>query len=330
MREIKDVQEMKTDKAMQDKKRISLERHNRCYHRILSDAIYCKDNTVKFDRFILNKIHKFNSSSSAIIRHPSKENVYVTNTRIVNYRLNEIGDSSISSDVITINKVSILDNDFNELSYHYVYPTKCKNFSGIEDIRLFEFNQEVYYIGCSYQPTEDKVSIVSNKYIIGEDYNPIIIRPSFKTDNQWEKNWVFLKYQGDLHVIYQWNPMYICKIDYEAQKLNIVRETRMPSIFTSFRGSTNGVEYEDKIWFIVHQTLIVHAQKFYLHHFVVFDKEMNLIGFSKPFKFEGKLVEYCIGMVVHKDKFILTYSTLDSTTKMMVILPSVVKHLLHS
>jgi hypothetical protein len=216
------------------------------------------------------------------------------------------------------------------LSCHYVYPIKYEKFSGIEDIRLFEMNQEVYFIGCSYQPTEDKVTIVSNKYNIGEDYVPIVIRPSFKTDNHWEKNWVFLKYQGELHVIYQWNPMYICKIDYETQKLNIVHEKRMPSIFTSFRGSTNGVEYEDKIWFIVHQQVNVHSRKSYLHHFVVFDKEMNLIGYSKPFKFEGKLVEYCVGMVVHNHTFIITYSTLDSTTKMMVMLPSAVNHFVKS
>jgi hypothetical protein len=99
----------------------------------------------------------------------------------------------------------------------------------------------------------------------------------------------------------------------------------MPDIFTSFRGSTNGVEYDDKIWFIVHRQITVYTRKSYLHHFVVFDKEMNLIGFSKPFKFDGILVEYCIGMVVYNHKFIITYSTLDSTTKMMVVLPSFVK-----
>ena len=89
--------------------------HNTRYPRIVHSATYYKDNSVKFDRDILNITQKFNSSSSTIIRHPSKE-LFVTNTRIVNYMLNEIGVSSINSNTITLNKLSILDNDFNELS----------------------------------------------------------------------------------------------------------------------------------------------------------------------------------------------------------------------
>ena len=34
--------------------------------------------------------------------------------------------------------------------------------------------------------------------------------------------------------------------------------------------------------------------------FVVFNKEMDLIGHSKPFKFRNCIVEYCMGMILNK------------------------------
>jgi hypothetical protein len=47
---------------------------------------------------------------------------------------------------------------------------------------------------------------------------------------------------------------------------------------------------------------------------------MNLLGYTEPFKFENKVVEYCIGLALNEDNnFIITYSTLDKTTKLIVL-----------
>ena len=87
--------------------------------------------------------------------------------------------------------------------------------------------------------------------------------------------------------------------------------------------TVDGVEYNNKIWFIVHKQDILKNYKndniiSYVHIFVVFDKNMNLIGFSKQFKFENTIVEYCIGMEVYNDNFIIIYSTCDSSTKLSI------------
>ena len=139
---------------------------------------------------------------------------------------------------------------------------------------------------------------------------------------------MFFSYQDEVHVIYKWDPIYICKIDYDTKQLNLVREINVPKRFQSFRGSTNGIVYDNKIWFIVHKQDSIHMKKSYVHHFVVFDTEMNLLGYSIPFKFEGKLVEYCIGMIVQDHKFIITYSTLDSTSNIVIVSPSYAKSLI--
>ena len=61
-----------------------------------------------------------------------------------------------------------------------------------------------------------------------------------------------------------------------------------------------------------------------------FDKNMNLYGYSDPFTFENCLVEYCIGMIVNKftHNFIITYSTLDKTTNLIVLPNEYIKNML--
>jgi hypothetical protein len=283
---------------------------------------------------IENKKHSFNSSSSSIIKNPYNLDQFIINTRIINYRLDNMGKSTNKGEMcVTINKISVTDSQFNELRSEYLYPVNYDaKYLGIEDIRLFNFKDEIYFIGSLYNPKNNKVEIVSNKYTLGQNYNTIIIKPTFKTEFNWEKNWVFFNNNNELNVIYKWDPIYICKIDYDKKELNLIRSIeKLPSIFSKFRGSTNGIEYNDKIWFIVHQqNTVIDDIKSYLHNFVVFDKNMNLLGYSEAFNFENKLVEFCVGMEFddNSKNFIITYSTLDSTTNLAVFSPDFINSLI--
>jgi len=278
----------------------------------------------------------FNSSSSSIIKHPNDENLFIINTRFTNYILNKIGQNSnsgVKTMCITINRIATMDKSFNTMSFKYLLPRSYSSkYVGIEDIRLFNFNKEIYFIGSLYNPLNNKIEIVSNKYSIGNNYNPLIINPSFKTDYVWEKNWVFFNNNNELNIIYKWYPIYICKIDYTKQTLNLIKTIdNLPCDFKQFRGSTNGIEYDNKIWFIVHQqnNIISGVKNSYEHNFVVFDKNMNLLGYSNIFKFENSIVEFCIGMELSCDNnFIISYSVLDCSSKIVVFSPEYINSLI--
>ena len=297
---------------------------------LINNCLFYKDFSFKIEK-ILNSQNIFNSSSSCIIKTPKLENNYIMNTRIVNYRLDFIGKTNNSDKCITINKVSMLDNLFNEISFKYFFPSELnKKYVGIEDVRLFSFNKKNYFIGSFYNQKNNKIQIVSNTL---ENYdNPIIINPTFETNFNWEKNWVFFNNNNDINIIYKWYPIYICKIDYSNNSLNLIKSIEnLPPIFNKFRGSTNGVLYDDKIWFIVHeQNKIIYEIKSYVNIFVVFNKNMDLLGYSKGFKFESKLIEFCLGFeVTYKNKFVITYSTLDSSTKLAVFSPEYINSLIN-
>jgi hypothetical protein len=295
---------------------------------IVRQTIFHKDMSSSFNQNIKTKSYKFNTSSAAIIQH---HNGYLMNIRIVNYFLNGIGKSTYQKGdtTITYNKIVFLDNQMNITNSKNMI-TKITNnpYLGIEDIRLFFFRNDIYYIGSSFNPFTEKIQIVSSILDFTKDAFDInYITPSFKTSNKWEKNWVFFNNGGELNIIYQWFPVYICKIDYKTKQLHLLnKKSNVPSFFGKLRGSTNGVEYDNKIWFITHFQHLQNPMKKtratkpqYLHCFVVFDKNMDVVGYSAPFNFENYLVEYCIGMTVNSDNndFIISYSTLDCTTKVI-------------
>ena len=289
---------------------------------LINNCIFYKDFSFKFYKTF------FNSSSPCIIKSSNLKNKYIMNTRIVNYKLDSIGKSNNYNKCITINKISILDNFFNEVDFKYFFPKNSSSkYIGVEDIRLLDFNNELYFIGSLYNPENNKVQIVSNKFKNFE--NPTIINPTFETSFNWEKNWVFFNNKNNINIIYKWYPLYICNIDYLNNSLNLIKSIEnLPDVFKNFRGSTNGIIYNEKIWFIVHEQN--KNIKSYLHCFVVFNKNMDLLGYSKEFNFENNLVEFCLGFELsYNNNFIITYSTLDSTTKLAIFLPEYINSLIN-
>lgn len=294
---------------------------------ITKKSLFYKNLSFIFNAKLKSKNYLFNSSSATIINNPHVDNRYILNVRIVNYSLNKNGSNSHNYDkTITLNKIIVLDNFFNPVAEKNL-KTEFNNesYNGVEDVRLFSFNNKIYYIGSAFNINTNNIEIVSDIFDFYNDYqyNLNFIKPTFQTSNSCEKNWVFLKNNNnELNVVYKWNPIYICKIDYETKTLNLVKENNnIPGFFNKIRGSTNGVEYDNKIWFIVHfqKNVNNNSKNAYLHNLVVFDKDMNLLGYSKSFNFENNLVEYCIGMEVNsKNNFVITYSTLDKTTKLAV------------
>ena len=204
-----------------------------------------------------------------------------------------------------------------------------KIYIGIEDIRLFNFNNKIYYIGSCYNKNNGNINIVSNQLDINKNYTENFIQPTFKTNFKWEKNWVFFENNGDLLVIYKWYPISICKIDYEKKELNLLKEIQTPEIFYDFRGSTNGVLYNNKLWFIVHSQVEIKNKKQYFHRFVLLNKDLTVCGYSKLFKFENFIVEFCIGLeITYNNNFLITYSTLDRTSKIAVFTPEYINSLI--
>lgn len=295
------------------------------------------DNTATAN--INNEEVKLYSSSSCMV--PNADNSgYKMNVRYVNYYINDAGGYlHCDKHIITVNKYVELDSEFNptlEKWFHLTFDHR--RYIGIEDVRMFYDveTQNPIFIGTGYHQNH-QIGIVVGDY----DYqsgrlNSTEVKPDFNNASC-EKNWVYVDYKNSTHVIYDWAPLKICKINDTAdggKTLSLVETREMPRIFKRIRGSTCGFKYskpcgenkngsitiqitEDEIWFVTH--IVSYEQpRHYYHVIVVFDANMKLLRYSAPFKFEGDPIEYCLSIVVEDEQVFINYSTWDRTTRLGV------------
>jgi len=272
---------------------------------------------------------KFISSSSCLIKNPGDDG-YLCNIRYVNYSIQPNGTyTGCDKHIISVNKFVEFDKNFNIIKEDWMdvsYDNRL--YIGIEDVKIYYNNDKLLFIGTGYH-TNNKLGIVSGSYdVLSKKLNGNELKQYFN-NTQIEKNWVFVEYKNDLHIIYDWYPLKICKL--ENNILNIIETRNMPKIFSRVRGSTCGFIYnkkigennngnividifETEIWFINHIVSYENPRHYY-HIISIFDSNMNLLRYSAPFKLEGEPIEYCLSVVVEDERVIINYSTWDRTTK---------------
>jgi tetratricopeptide (TPR) repeat protein len=269
-------------------------------------------------------LFSFKSSTCSIIRNPYDEG-YLLNIRYHNYSLKDNGyvielPENYNQEVrptVTQNQLIILNNEFDVVSSHItpLVVKQSKKLIGIEDVRLFycEKEDKILTIGTSTHDIHDvSISQGTFDYPTKSYSHPVNIRQTFK-ESGCEKNWVYVNYKGDTHIIYNWSPLRICKIN-DDNELYLIEEKNTPIYFSHLRGSTCGFNYNNEIWFIQH--IVSHENpRSYYHVITVFDKSMNLLRYSAPFKFSDNPIEYCLSIIVEHERILINYSTWDRTSQ---------------
>lgn len=304
---------------------------------LTASSKFTVDNTVTTN--INNEEVKMYSSSSCLV--PNIDNSgYKLNIRYVNYYIdNGGGYLYCDKHIITVNKYVELDSQFsptNEKWFDLSFDNR--RYIGIEDVRVFYDveRQTPIFIGTGYHHNNHIGIVVGDYDYQGGHLNGTEITPDFNNASC-EKNWVYVDYKNSTHVIYDWAPLKICKVNDTAgggKTLSLVETREMPRIFKRIRGSTCGFKYskpcgenrngniaiqivEDELWFVTH--IVSYEQpRHYYHMIVVFDANMKLQRYSAPFKFEGDPIEYCLSIVVEHERVLINYSTWDRTTRIGV------------
>jgi hypothetical protein len=270
---------------------------------------------------INNENIKFTSSSSCLIPNAGN-NGYQMNIRYVNYYITDDGSySNCDKHIISVNKYVEFDSSFNIKKEKWMeLKFDNRRYIGVEDIRIFNDveTNDLLYIGTGYHQNE-QIGIVSGNYDIENlKLSGSEIKQDFNNSGC-EKNWVFVDFNNATHIVYDWNPLNICKINKKNNKLEKVAKRETPLIFSKIRGSTNGFKYsktveETEIWFVNH-IVSYESPRHYYHIITIFDSNMNLLRYSAPFKFEGDPIEYCLSIIVEEESVLINYSTWDRTTR---------------
>jgi hypothetical protein len=259
---------------------------------------------------------------------------YLFIKRWVSYKLNEQAAILIASErSISINTIHKLDENLkciqgeiqiekhSEMSDNYRNATHLLD--GIEDIRLFNFQDKIYCSGSVIKNNKigvflSETEITDNDFIIKDK---TMFTPNFHKKNGTEKNWTLVDLNNELKVIYMWYPITICDIDNEKHEISLNEyKYNIPVFFKGVRGSTPGILYRDEIWFVLHKTkMLNNGTGNYFHFLAVFDLNMNFKRHSELFKFNNYQVEFCAGLLIEDDRFIITYSYLDNQSCLITL-----------
>lgn len=266
--------------------------------------------------------HNFHSGNFSIVKLSNKkkyllvsrlltENINYKNVKNVSlYRFTTIDDSNFE----VIEKTTIfIPKLIKQILLKNQKVISNKSYFGIEDIRLFNYNDKIVILG-SMQLENGQIMVVNGEY--EPNLNSIINIKPVKVNFNYqtvEKNWSYFIQNDKLRIIYKWYPLLICEINSDNQ-LVLVEKKITPKLFFNARGSTCGITYNNEIYFIVHYTIDYD----YFHFFVVFDLNMKLERVSEVFKFENQQVEFCIGLEIVENSFIICYSVFDKCSKLAI------------
>lgn len=242
-------------------------------------------------------------------------NQYLVNVRLVNYSINSSGGYECTSSAITTHqKMMLMDANFAQQGEAYFPSTQleerkpeqwAKPMRGVEDLKLAKIDGKIMFTGTICLKS-NRIGVCTGVYdqhkLVPQELEPL---------QKCEKNWLFVQGTNETTMVYKWHPLTYGTV--QDDKLVLKPTKAMPRLFESARGSANGVEYKDQYWFVVHFVYVQsNERRVYFHSLVVLDKEMNLKRYTLPFKFTKKPTEYCVGLVVEKERVILTHSVLDN------------------
>jgi tetratricopeptide (TPR) repeat protein len=294
-------------------------------------------NTIEMFRSMNIDSEEFFSSSPTMCLNNNNE--LIVNTRFVNYIINEKGEYVNKEKIHTMNVITKYDlknadNIIKKQEFIMNYNKKYDNiYVGLEDVRIFQHNNEIHYSSNRGL----KMGNMEVEYGLIDLDNPEKINSTLmkiKSQNQIEKNWVlFENSEKELKMIYKWNPILIGDIVQvygketeinsnslsPISKMEITDEIDTPHFFKWLRGSTNGINIGNEIWFLCH-LVSYEERRFYYHCMVVLDnKTLKLKKYTKLFTFEKSPVEYTLGMVLIDETLLIGYSIMDKETKYMGI-----------
>jgi hypothetical protein len=286
------------------------------------------------------KIPHYYACSSSYICHNGN---HYLNTRFVNYWIASNGNYIFYDSTNTIENKNVL----TQLNIETHSPEKHWEISeninmnhvlcerplstGLEDIRLFKYNDKIHYVATTIgYTTNGKARIIMGEYNI-ETQSIIsghIIEPP--TNTFCEKNWIPIVRRNqntetdELFFIYKWHPMQIGRIeknDNDCHKLEIIEQVEINTlIFRRLRGSSPFIETDRGLLGVVHFSEN-HTPRHYYHMLVLLDKDtFHVIEYSNTFCFEKLGIEFCIGFTIQNDeKYIFWISRHDRDPCMIAI-----------
>ena len=290
-------------------------------HSFIAKSLLSVSKTIKYDYPTIDN-GLFVPSSASYIKY---NGLNILNTRYVNYTIKDERFFCHNPDgiIITKNVMSTLDDNLVPLNYDIIDdPPKIRDnmmmFNGIEDIRLYEKNSEIYFMGTSMSHTSSGNNlIVSGIYNYRDSKMENCMSIDSPNNNWCEKNWTPIVIKDSIEfIVYKWSPMEVYRIENNGETNSLEKlfsYNIKNDIFSKFRGSSIFTRIGDNLLGLVHFSEGENLKRKYLHALVLIDGvTMKPLQYSNNFYFsEEPGVEFCTGFAIIDMKYQFWISVRD-------------------
>ena len=291
----------------------------------------------EYSRLLIKDHETYKASSCCMVPYSSDPlKRYLLNTRYVNYSIDPQGYYHMrdaDGKVRTKNGRVFLNASYQPTGEVYMineeYTRYDSSIEGLEDVRVF-FHQEK----LKFMASSNNISTTGHVVIVQGDYDAeqccmtninVIASPR---GSDCEKNWIYVPNsalvkvanapQNKMNVIYGWSPFEIGAID-ENNTVSIHTTYQTNALFRHCRGSSPLVEYDGKMWSVVH-FVKYSTPRIYYHSIVQFHcGTMRPERYCAPFVFCESKIEYCLGFHIKNDRACIVFSRNDSDASMITV-----------
>ena len=282
----------------------------------------------QYSRFLFADCAEYNASTPCIIPYSNEDQnkLFLLNIRYINYKIinGKYTIKSVDQNIKTINGYVFLNAAYQPTTdivfINEEYRKYPSNIQGMEDVRLFVHQNKIKFTASSKNIESDgRIVIACGDYDLATKKMDNIQVLDTPKRLACEKNWVyvsatFLKHakqaKDRMSFVYDWYPLSIGSVN-DSNVLEIHTTYQTPSFFSRFRGSSPLIEYNKKLWCVVH---MLPYGRLYTHAVVQFNIDtMKPEQFSLPFYFRKQAIEYCMGFNIQNNMACFIFSENDDT-----------------
>lgn len=207
------------------------------------------------------------------------------------------------------------------------------DFVGLEDARIFSWDEKLYISGVRRDTTtngEGRMEL--SEIIVEENRVKEISRFRIPTPNNinsyCEKNWMpFLDIP--YHYVKWANPTEIVKINPLENRSETVHLSNRISLPRDLRGGSQVMSWRDGYLAVTHEvdlfvSNVGRKDAKYIHRFVYWDNNFNILKTSKEFSFMDAHVEFCVGIAKKENDILLTFGYQDNAAYLLKIPENIV------
>lgn len=207
------------------------------------------------------------------------------------------------------------------------------DFVGLEDIRLVRWDGKLYGCGVRRDVKEDgqgRMELAELQFK-GEYLHEVKrsrIQPP-QLNSYCEKNWMPVLDQP--YTFVKWtNPTEVVKVDVDNLSSETIHlgEEVLPNM-PDLRGGSQVIPFQDHYLCIVHdcnlfKNKLDQKDSTYMHRWIVWDKEWNIVHVSEPWSFMDGEIEFCCGLCEYKGDFLVTFGFQDNAAYILRIPKSLI------